>query len=42
MPSWNTVALKSSHVMPDSVTDVATIGVRVGEGDGAGLVCGVG
>ena len=42
MASWKTVALKSSHVIPARVTDVSTIGVRVGAGVGIGVGVGVG
>ena len=37
----NTVALKSSHVMPAMPSDTATIGVRVGLGVGTGVGRGV-
>ena len=38
----NTVALKSSHVMPAMPSDTATIGVRVGLGVGRGVGVGLG
>ena len=37
----NTVALKSSHVIPAMPSDTATIGVRVGLGVGTGVGCAV-
>ena len=39
--SANTVALKSSHVIPPMPSDTATIGVRDGLGVGTGVGCAV-
>ena len=39
--SVNTVALKSSHVIPAMPSDTETIGVRVGLGVGTGVGCAV-